>query len=143
MLFGKYMYLFSVGYIPRSGIAKQQGMQMFTFSSYCQIGFRSGCACLASLLLNCSGNKMVFLKDLLLSLLCFTFFPLSLQKISTFLSMAYLTLNNLVFPASVALPSTDMPTLLLINVQSWLHIQILVKNHLYDDTYQQNQNNLE
>ena len=42
-----------------------------------------------------------------------------------FLNIAYLAFNNLVFPASVALLPIGMPVLLLINLRSSLHIQIL------------------
>lgn len=44
--------------------------------------------------------------------------------------MAYLVPNNLVFPDSVALIPIGMPVLLLTNLQSWLHIQVLVDSHL-------------
>ena len=50
--------------------------------------------------------------------------PLGKPPVS-FLNIAYLAFNNLVFPASVALLPTGMPVLLLINVRSWLYIQIL------------------
>lgn len=101
---------------------------MFTFNSYWQICFQSRRANLSFLVdyvLFCHQNDSSKRWGLLTSLL-YIFPTVIAQNPVSFLSMAYLAHNSLVFLASVALPPTGIAILLIINLQSWLHIQILV-----------------